>query len=119
METTHGTWGNRHRVFQNSTCLVTVLELEPHKRCSWHSHETAFNLFYVVSGRLGVKTDKGYTSMVYPFRAFNVEPGVKHEFQTYESLTIVVEIAYVQFNEHDITRERLGGTMELSDGDDQ
>ena len=109
MERTHGTWGDRTRVFKNSTCLVTVLELEPNQRCSWHDHNTAYNQFFVVKGCLGVRTDKGYTTKLFPGQAFTVEPGVKHEFITYDPHTTMVEVAYVEYTEHDINRDRLGG----------
>ena len=109
METTHGTWGNRRRIYQNDSCLVTLLELEPNRRCSWHYHKTFFNMFYVVSGCMGVKTDKGYRTKLHRGHSFVVEPGVTHEFQTYIEPATVIEIAYVQFNEHDIHRENLGG----------
>lgn len=111
MEQTHGTWGDRIRVFQNDTCLVTVLRLEKMQRCSWHSHKTAYNLFFVESGSIGVKTDKGFTKIT-KGQSFTVEPGVMHEFQTGEDNAVVVEIAYVYYNENDIHRETLGGKLE-------
>jgi len=110
METTHGTWGERRRIFQNSSCLVTELVLEPNKRCSWHHHKTAFNKFYVQIGELGVKTEKGLT-VVKEGCSFDVEPGLKHEFQTYNIGATIIEVAYVQFNEHDIHRKELGGDL--------
>ncbi len=115
--TVHGTWGVRERIWGNSSALTTVLRLEPNKRCSWHYHNTAYNLFYVVSGELGVKTDKGHTTRVQAGQQFTAEPGEKHEFQTYDYPATVVEIAYVEFNEHDIHRLSLGG--ELNDENDQ
>ena len=109
MERTHGTWGDRTRIFKNSTCLVTTLELEPDQRCSWHYHKESYNQFFVITGCLGVTTDKGYTTKLFPGQAFTVEPGVKHEFSTFGSPTTIVEVAYVEYTEHDIHRERLGG----------
>jgi len=111
METTHGVWGTRTRTFQNDSLLVTVLYLEPNKRCSWHLHKTAYNQFFVISGELGVKTEKGYTTHLKPGQSFTVEPGVKHEFQTGEYHTVIQEIAYVKYNEYDIDRENQGGSM--------
>jgi hypothetical protein len=37
---------------------------------------------------------------------------VQHEFQTYEDGAVVEEIAYVVYDEHDISRDRLGGALE-------
>ena len=112
MEATHGTWGNRTRTFAWDGGIVTILELEKFKRCSWHFHNTTFNQFYVISGKLGVKTDKGYTTVMTAGQSFTVEPGVKHEFQTYEENAIVEEIAYVRYNSDDIHRLQLGGDLD-------
>ena len=111
MEATHGTWGERVRIFQNDSVLVTVLYLKEWQRCSWHWHKTAFNQFYVISGELGIKTSKGYTSHKKPETSFTVEPGIKHEFQTYYEPTVIVEVAFVKYDEHDIEREQLGGSL--------
>jgi D-lyxose ketol-isomerase len=43
---------------------------------------------------------------------FEVEPGVTHEFQTYEEPTIIQEIAYVNYDPEDIQRETLGGPLD-------
>jgi len=112
MEQTHGTWGNRIRIHQSDTGLVTHLVLEPWQRCSYHFHKKQYNKFYVISGILGVKTDKGYTTKVTKGQMFTVEPEVTHEFQTYFDPTEIIEIAWVEFDEHDIYRQTLGGALE-------
>jgi len=61
MEQAHGTWGDRLRTFRTDDCLVTILYLKPKQRCSWHFHNTAYNQFTVIAGKLGVKTDIGMT----------------------------------------------------------
>ena len=109
---THGTWGERVRTFSWDGGISTILFLEPNKRCSWHSHLATWNRFFVISGCLGVKTDKGYTTKLGPKQMFEVEPGVKHEFQTYDECTIVEEIAYVKYEPGDIDREKLGGPLD-------
>ncbi len=38
-------------------------------------------------------------------------PGVVHEFRTGEKPTIIEEIAYVEYNKHDIERKLLGGDI--------
>jgi mannose-6-phosphate isomerase-like protein (cupin superfamily) len=109
MEQTHGSWGERLRTFQWDGGLCTILFLEPNQRCSWHCHSTAYNQFTVISGELGVRTDKGYVTRLGPKQVFTVEPGICHEFETYDSRTIVEEIAFVKYNEYDIQRQKLGG----------
>ena len=116
MEQTHGTWGNRLITFKWTGGIVTLLWLKKNQRCSYHIHNQAYNQFTVIEGKLGVKTDKGYTTILLPKQTFTVEPGVFHEFQTYESRCIVEEIAYVKYNPNDINRRSLGG--ELKNGID-
>lgn len=114
METTHGTWGIRTRTFSTNDVLVTILRLVPNKRCSWHSHKTAYNLFYVIKGKLGIETDIGpegqrQITVLSPGQSFTVGPGVTHQFMTYELPTVIEEIAYVKYDEGDIDRKQLGG----------
>jgi mannose-6-phosphate isomerase-like protein (cupin superfamily) len=110
MEQAHGTWGDRLRTFQTDNCLVTLLFLQPKRRCSWHFHETAYNQFTVISGKLGVKTDIGLTVLT-PKQCFTVPPGRYHEFQTYNEATVIEEVAYVKYDESDIKRTKLGGPL--------
>lgn len=113
MSQTHGTWGTRVRVFQNDTCLVTILRLVGGKRCSYHLHKTAYNLFYVVEGQLTVVTERGYSTLVQEGDVpFVVEPGILHEFQTEEGNVVLLEIAYVQYEPEDIQREKAGGDID-------
>ena len=116
MDLQHGTWGRRVRLFQDENSLHTILYLEPHKRCSWHKHAHAYNMFYVVDGELTVKTDIGpnnqrnYTTIGHG-QTFTVKPGIMHEFQTKAKPTIIYEVAYVKYDTRDIFREQLGGDM--------
>jgi quercetin dioxygenase-like cupin family protein len=110
MEQTHGTWGERLRTFRTNDALITLLFLKSGNRCSWHKHVAAFNKFTVASGKIGILTDKGYETILTAKQEFTVDPGVKHEFRVYED-SIVEEIAYVQYDEHDIQRETLGGPL--------
>jgi mannose-6-phosphate isomerase-like protein (cupin superfamily) len=107
----HGTWGERMLTFAWDGGIVTLLFLVPNQRCSYHSHTTCWNRFTVISGKLGVKTDKGHTTVLTQKQMFDVEPGVLHEFQTYEVPAIVEEIAYVKYNPEDIRRIALGGDV--------
>ena len=117
METTHGTWGERTITWQDDSRIVTILRLEPKKRCSWHKHAHSYNQFYVIEGELVVKTDIGPNdqrniSIITKGQSFTVAPGVLHEFRTRDKYTIVEEIAYVKYDASDIHRELLGGDIE-------
>lgn len=109
MEAYHGSWGERIITFQWDAGLTTILYLLPHQRCSWHCHDRCFNQFYVISGKLGVRTDKGHTTELTARQVFTVEPDIYHEFETYDEGAVVQEIAFVRYDPSDIKRERLGG----------
>ena len=109
---THGTWGERLRTHRFEGGIVTILYLNPWQRCSWHSHKQTWNKFTVITGEIGVKTEKGHTTHLSKKQTFTVEPGIKHEFQTYYEPAIVEEIAYVEFNDNDIDREQTGGPLD-------
>jgi len=117
MDLQHGTWGKRWRVWETPTELHTILDLLPNKRCSWHKHKHAYNLFFVISGELTIKTDIGpenqrsYTTIGEGSVPFVVAPGVMHEFRTGDKPAKVYEIAYVRYDSGDIDRRQLGGDM--------
>jgi len=116
----HGTWGDRIRTYRTDNALVTILYLKPNKRCSWHSHATQYNQFFVISGKLGIKTDIGpgeqrNLTTIGERQAFTVPPGVTHEFQTYDEPTIIEEVAYVKYDSNDIHRKQLGGDLGMID----
>ena len=111
MEQLHGVWGNRLKVFEWNGGLITILWLVPNKRCSWHVHHKTINQFTCIKGKLGIKTDKGFTTIITEKQSFTVEEEEWHEFQTYNEPTIIVEIAYVKFDPHDIIRKKLGGDL--------
>lgn len=106
----HGTWGERLRTFQWDAGLVTLLFLKKNTRCSWHNHCKTWNQFTLISGKVGIKTDKGHETILGPKQQFTVEPDIFHEFRVYED-SILEEIAYVCYDESDITREKLGGPL--------
>jgi mannose-6-phosphate isomerase-like protein (cupin superfamily) len=122
MDNQHGTWGERVRLFQDENSLHTILTLKPNKRCSWHKHGHAYNMFYVISGELTIKTDIGpgvqrnYTT-IGPGQSFTVKPGVMHEFQTKGYPTIMYEVAYVKYDTRDIFREQVGGDMVVTNSE--
>jgi len=116
MDTQHGTWGVRTRIWDDHASLHTILYLKPNKRCSWHKHAHAYNMFYVISGELTIKTDIGPNGQrnlttITKGQSFTVQPGIFHEFRTGDKETTVYEIAYVKYNVTDIHREQLGGDI--------
>jgi len=116
IEQYHGTWGRRVVTRITSESIITILYLEPFKRCSWHYHDHAYNQFFVIKGRLQVKTNIGPNNQrnfttISEGQTFTVPPRVTHEFRTYGEPTIIQEIAYVNYETTDIHREVLGGDI--------
>lgn len=107
---THGTWGERLSVFGWDGGLMTILFLKANNRCSWHSHQATWNRFVCITGKVGIKTEKGHTTELLPKQMFEVEPNIIHEFQVYED-SIIAEIAYAKYDESDIERKELGSTL--------
>ena len=110
MERTLKTWGEKTLLKKNDLCEISLLELLPQKRCSWHCHNTKFNLFYVVDGMINIKTEDGIAK-VRKGQNFTTRPGEKHEFQTEDLEATVIEIMYVQYDAEDINRENVGGPL--------
>ena len=109
-ERIYKTWGERFRLFENDLNEVCFLDLKPNQRCSYHFHNTKSNFFFVIEGELTVKTEWG-TTVLKKNELFTVHPQDKHEFQTHEQPTKIIEIAYVVLNPEDIYRYELGGEL--------
>ena len=86
-----------------------TLMLKAGRRCSWHSHRTKWNLFVVLSGLVGVATERGEV-LLHEGEEARVPPGEMHEFRVYED-SVMVEVMYVEYDDGDIERESLGGRL--------
>jgi len=112
MERTLKTWGEKLLLFKNDLCEVSLLYLVPQRRCSWHDHNTKYNLFFVIDGMINIKTEDGIAK-VEKGQIFTTRPGEKHEFQTEDKNATVIEVMYVQYDPEDINREEVGGPLHL------
>lgn len=110
MERTIKTWGEKWNLFKNDLCEVSYLCLHPKQRCSWHKHQTKFNLFFVIDGELFIKTEYD-VARVGRYQFFTTRPGELHEFQTQEKPTKIIEVMFVQYDAEDIERLKLGGSL--------
>jgi mannose-6-phosphate isomerase-like protein (cupin superfamily) len=111
MERSHKTWGTRWNAFGNSTCEVSILDLNPNQRCSFHRHQQKYNLFFVIRGELFIKTTWGIEK-IDQGQVFTTRPGEWHEFQTHTLPALVMEVMYVQYDPEDIQRDKLGGPLD-------
>lgn len=110
MERTHKTWGSKTNTHKNDLCEISILDLSPNQRCSWHRHQQKFNQFYVIRGEVFIKTEWG-TERVGEGQVFTTRPGEWHEFQTHSTPCLLQEVMYVQYSAEDIERQTLGGPL--------
>lgn len=113
MKITKKVWGERWLLHVDSTHTTNVLHLLAYTRCSWHYHRTKYNLFTVISGVVGIATDKGEILLRAGEEAL-VSPGEMHEFRVYED-SVMVEIMYVEYDDDDIERTNIGGKLAHGD----
>ena len=106
-------WGERWLIRQDSTHAVSFLKMKNGYECSWHKHREKYNLFVVLSGKLGIMTeqfDGNSTVVLGQGECFTTKPGEFHKFIVYEDSEVIEEM-YVEYNEDDIQRENTGGKM--------
>lgn len=109
MRRLHKVWGERWLLREDSTHASSFLRLRAGTRCSWHRHRAKFNLFVVLRGSVGIKTDHGEI-VLGPGQEFTVEPGAWHEFRVYEDSEMIEEM-FVTYEEGDIERQTEGGAL--------
>lgn len=106
-------WGERWIIRRDSTHECSFLRLKAGTRCSWHCHQSKYNLFVVLRGSVGIETQYGEVKLGHG-EHFSVKPGEWHEFRAYEDSEMIEEM-FVAYDEGDIRRERVGGPFNVSD----
>jgi len=109
MERESKIWGERWMVRKDSTHAVSALFIKKGYRCSWHKHEQKYNLFVVLEGKIEIITHNG-GGTVEAGQTFTTKPGEWHEFRGIED-SVVIEEMYVQYDESDIIREKVGSKI--------
>lgn len=113
MERTHKIWGERWLIRKDSTHAVSFLVIKAGFRCSWHTHQTKYNLFVVTLGKIGIMTEHGEIILT-AGQEFTTKPGEAHEFRAYE-LSHVIEEMFVEYQEEDIQRTNEGSSFKEDD----
>jgi len=107
-------WGERWLIRRDSTHATSILKLDKGFQCSWHRHQSKFNLFVVLRGKVGVVTkqlDESYPMTVLTTgEVFTTKPGEWHKFVVLEDSEMLEEM-YVEYHESDIERENQGGSF--------
>ena len=99
-------WGKNERIYSDDLSSTNLLHIVKGGTCSLHSHKTKSNVFYVISGKLKLRTDLGETILL-PGQSFTIYAGTQHRFIALED-TIAIEIMAVRYDENDIDREDQG-----------
>jgi len=99
-------WGTNTEIYQNDLCSINVLRVKRGGTCSLHFHKSKYNIFYVISGKLEVRTELG-NSILSENQNFLVNPGTKHCFHALEDV-VAVEVMFVRYDNTDIFREISG-----------
>ena len=101
-------WGYTTMIFENLNVEVHVIEIEKGGYCSIHAHDK-INIFYVVSGKLKVKTwvENKLTdiSEVNAGQMTAVYTDFEHQFEALEK-TICIEVYHIFLKPGDIRRRK-------------
>lgn len=111
----------QEKVWGRTECLIATpsfelhrLKIEPHMRCSLHSHQIKINAFYVIDGELYIDTvddesQRISTVRLLPHEYATVAPGVVHQFRTQGKWCFALEMYYTEPLSEDIIRRNIGG----------
>ena len=99
-------WGRNSEIYNNDLCSVNVLHIRKGGTCSTHTHKSKHNVFYVLSGKLKIRTDIG-NSIIGPDQSITVFAGTEHSFQAIENTT-AIEVMFVKYEKADISRKTVG-----------
>lgn len=109
MSTWSKVWGRNTEIFRNSSCSVNIIHCKTGTRCSWHVHNTKYNLFHVIEGLITIRTEHGNHDLTKGM-SYLVHPGVRHEFRVMEE-SIAIEVMFVEYDPADIERFNVGGLL--------
>ena len=103
-------WGERWLVRQDSTHAVSFLKVKKGYRCSWHQHNTKFNVFVVTKGKLLIVVEelgKRRKTILRAGETLTIYPKQWHEFRGLKNSEVIEEM-YVEYDEGDINRKVIG-----------
>lgn len=116
-------WGTKENIFESNinNVKIDILYLKKDTFCSWHYHNTKYNKFRVLSGKISIKIENPFEKMIIDdiilspkISGFTVVPTIKHQFIALED-SVVIEIMYTVNNQllydDDIVRLKQGGKI--------
>jgi mannose-6-phosphate isomerase-like protein (cupin superfamily) len=99
-------WGTNNEIYANDLCSVNVLKVKKGGHCSYHTHVSKHNVFFVISGQLKIATEYG-DSIIQADQVFTVFAGTKHKFVAMKD-TVAIEVMFVKYDPKDIARDVVG-----------
>ena len=99
-------WGRNTEILKNNTDSVNFLELVKGGVCSWHFHRHKNNTFYLISGKVLIKTEHNEI-VLEPGNSILVQAPLKHQFEALED-SKMIEVMFVSYDPADIIRETQG-----------
>ena len=99
-------WGDFVKFVENSPCTVKIITIKSGQALSLQSHKSRDEFWRIISGN-GIATVGEEKLKVDPEKEFFVPRGTLHRIEAgdmVDSTIIMLEIAYGNFDEDDITR---------------
>ena len=96
-------WGLYERFTLNELSTVKIITVNPHQAFSLQTHENREEFWHIISGSAKVTVGENVRD-AHAGEDFFVPKNTKHRLEASDEPCVFLEIAYGEFNEHDITR---------------
>lgn len=105
-------WGDTRQIIGNQSVELHRIRIAKGAKCSEHKHQSKWNGFYVLSGKLAVRVWKNDyaltdTTVLNAGEFCQVAPGEFHQFEALEA-TEALELYWTALNHSDIERRTVG-----------
>lgn len=110
MENINKIWGQRRRILLNDLVEIDYLTIKKDHFCSIHHHKHKSNKFFVIDGRIKIKSELGDV-ILGANQEFTVHPPYTHQYIALTDV-LMIEIAFVAIDENDIERAKQGGRID-------
>jgi quercetin dioxygenase-like cupin family protein len=105
-------WGDSRTSVANGSVELHRIRITKGARCSEHQHQSKWNGFYVLAGKIAIHVwksdyDLRDTTILGPGDFCEVRPGEYHQFEAIED-TDAMEVYWASLNHCDIKRRSVG-----------
>lgn len=106
-------WGRTKPILLKPQIEMHEIHIKEGAYCSRHHHRCKYNMFYVISGQLKVKTWKRDYNLVDetilgPGESTIQPPGEDHQFEALSDV-VCLELYWTELDHNDIVRADVGG----------